>query len=513
MRQQSFPLVLAMAFLIVSIAACTALPSTPRRVTLVADGEQRTFQTEAQTVRALLDEAEVTLEPLDRVTPPETTALTDGATVQVIRVTQHTTTLTETVPFERRTVRDANLAEGETRLLETGETGVLERVYRITEENGEPVARTLMQERLTRAPRDEVILIGVRPEVERVTITGTLAYLNSQDAWLMRGNNRARRRLTNLGDLDGRVFTLSPDSEHLLFTRAVTEAGDLNALWMINTREADAAPVDMDVRNVLWADWSPDGNRVAWTTATTVTRAPGWRGENDLWIARFSLSGRLFIHSEVLKPEAGGGYGWWGTRYTWSPDGERLAYSRPDEIGVVDGRRNIKTPLITYPAYRTYSSWAWHPELIWTPNGNFIAATLHSAAGSPADPEESPVFDLWMIEATGAYSAELASEVGMWATPRLAPDGATLLFGRARVPYQSETSAYMLCTIDRDGSNQSCFFPPEDQAGIAAPTWRWSPDGEQIAFVQHENLYLLSLATNTATPLTDEGQVTLLDWQ
>lgn len=500
-------------FIITSIVACTALPSAPRRVTLVADGEQRTFETEAETVRALLDEVEVALEPLDRVSPPENTSLTDGATVQVIRVTQHTTTLTETVPFERRTVRDANLAEGETRLLETGEAGVLERVYRITEEDGEPVERTLVQERLATPPQDEVILIGSRPEAQRAVITGTLVYLNSQDAWLMRGSNRARRRLTNLGDLDGRVFTLSPDSEHLLFTRAVTETGDLNALWMINTREADATPVDMDTRNMLWADWSPDGNRVAWTTATTVERAPGWRGENDLWIAQFSLSGRLFRPTEALVPEAGGGYGWWGTRYTWSPEGERLAYSRPDEIGVVDVRRSAKTPLIAYPAYRTYSSWAWHPELIWTPDGDFIAATLHSAESSQRDPEESPVFDLWMIAATGAYSAELASEVGMWATPRLAPDGATLLFGRARIPYQSETSAYTLCTIDRDGSNQSCFFPPEDQAGIASPTWRWSPTGEQIAFVQHDNLYLLSLVTNAAIPLTDEGQVTLLDWK
>ena len=50
-------------------------------------------------------------------------------------------------------------------------------------------------------------------------ITGTLAYLSNQDAWVIRGSSFQVRRLTNLGDLDGRVFALSPDGAYLLFTR------------------------------------------------------------------------------------------------------------------------------------------------------------------------------------------------------------------------------------------------------------------------------------------------------
>ena len=497
------------------LAACVTLPAAPRHVTLIADGTRQQLETEAPNVRALLAEAHVTLSGLDRVTPPETAALKDGMTVKVTRVLQYTETLTETLPFGRRTVRDATLPEGETRLLESGQPGILTRIYRITTEDGQETEHVLISEQITRPPQDEVQLIGTKQQVRTVPITGTLAYLSRQDAWLMRGSNRSPRRLTTLGDLDGQVFELSPDGQKLLFTRAITTGEGINTLWYALTTEAHPQPIPLNLRNILWAGWSPDGVHLAWTTAEPSDAQPGWRGQNDLWTAVLGARHRLISKRQLLAPTAGGGYGWWGTRYAWSPNGKSLAYSTPSAVGVVSVRDRQRIPRLTFPPYRTQSDWAWNPALAWDPSGEFLATVSHGPAPDNSDPEDSPVFNLWVLRANGAFSVEMASEVGMWAAPQYAPDGETLLFGKAQVPYQSDLGPYTLCTQDRDGSNQTCFTSgDEDQTlAIESPTWQWSPDGGNITFVQRGDIFQLTLADQTIQPLSDDGGILRLSWR
>jgi len=529
--------------LLILLPACTEIPAPPRQVTLAADGQRTTLTTEAATVRDFLTETRTMLNGLDYVHPPETARLTHGMTVTVTRVLQHTETYSKTLAFGRQVVRDANITAGESRLLQSGEPGVQEFVYRITLENGIEIEHTLIKETVTTMPRDEVLLIGTRPQVQTVPITGTLVYLGNQDAWALRENNRAPRRLTTLGDLDGRIFTLAPGGDRLLFTRAVTATEHLNTLWMLRTTEATPNPIPLNVSDVLWADWHPNGETIAWTTAEVAERAPGWRGKNDLWTANLTLRHTLVARRKVLDAEAGGGYGWWGTRYAWSPDGTQLAYSQPDSVGVMDIQRAQRRELMHFPAYQTRNSWAWNPGIAWDPQGGFIITAQHGPAPDGSDPEESPVFDLWLLESSGAYSAELASEVGMWTTPHFTHNGEAILFGRASIPYQSDVSTYKLCRIDRDGSNPHCLYPPENTAdaattdgdaaesaatagmissnsdsfnlseGIAAPTWQWSPDGTYIAFILREDIYLLLLGGRDAFPITDVGTITLMTWR
>lgn len=496
------------------LTSCTPVPVavTDLHVTLIADDRRRTLTTRATTVRDFLEEAHVTLGPLDRVSPPETSLLQDGMTVTVVRVTESIKIITQTLPFERQVMHDAALPQGETRLLQSGQEGVLERRYRITMEDGEEVARVLVSESVTQPPRDEVLLIGSRVQLHNIPVSGTVAYLGNQDAWIVRGNSFQRQRLTQLGDLDGRVFALSPDGDWLLFTRTATETTRLNELWLVRTTEVSPNPIPLGVDDVLWADWAPDGALLAWTTAEVSLEAPGWRGHNDLWVAQITRKGLLVSRRRILAPEAGGGYGWWGTRYVWSPDGEFIAYSRPDSIGVIDLETKVQTPLLRFPPVRTYSSWAWNPDLDWDPAGEFLVSVTHVDDGSD-NPEESPVFHLLLLDRTGTYSATLALEVGMWATPRFSPNGDTILFGRAVVPYQSATSRYHLFLMDRDGSNQRLVYGAGPDLGLELPVWQWSPDGEVLAFVSDGDLLLLSLNDQEVNALTNEGGVTRVAWR
>ncbi|MBL7063935.1 MAG: G5 domain-containing protein [Anaerolineae bacterium] len=523
--------------LLLSLTACVpADPDGSRTVTLVADGETRTLTTEALTVRDLLVEAGVTLDEDDRVTPVEPTFIEDGMTVHVTRVEVHIETEQREISFERHTVRDASVPAGETRLLEPGITGIEELTYRVTIEDDVEVERRLVRQVTLQEPRAEVILIGVQSEFKPVPITGTVAYIANHNAWVMQTTSPNRRRLTHTGDLDGRVFSLSPDGAYLLFTRVVpaggteeitptveeTEKEYLNTLWMIETATADAEPVQLEAKNVLWAGWEPEckvtpagtGCHIAYTTGLPVEASPGWKAENDLWVARPRAGdGQLLGRRRIVEPSAGGAYGWWGPTYAWSPDGQSLAYARADEVGVVRAYDGAQTPLARFPPYRTYAPWVWTPTVSWSPEGEFIVTTLHGPAPTGEAPEDSPVFDVWALAANGTLTAGLSSEAGMWAAPVYAPEGDTIAFGHARSPYASQTSSYDLYLMDRDGSDRRPLFPPAEEIGLEYPEMAWGPGGDRLIVVYQGRLYLIYITDGKVHQLTDEGGVTTVRWR
>ncbi|MGD1995851.1 MAG: G5 domain-containing protein [Anaerolineae bacterium] len=505
------PAAVAIALVLLLAAACT--PVAPVTITLVADGETRPLTTDAEAVRDLLAQAGVTLDEDDRVVPPENTFLRDGLTVRVIRVEVRNETEQQLITYERETVRDATVAAGETRLLRAGVNGIEEITYTITLEDGVEVERRIVEREVIREPQNEVVLIGAREEVAAVPISGTIAYLSTHNAWVTRGTTSNGRRLTTSGDLDGRVFELSPDGSWLLFTRVATETQALNTLCMADTAAADVDPVRLRAEDVLWAAWAPDGEHIAYSTGAIRETPPGWEAANDLYLAiPRARDGLLLGRRRVLAPSAGGTYGWWGTTLTWAPDGERLAYARADEVGILrlyDGRM---TPLLQFPPYRTRGSWVWTPTTAWTPDGEFIATVAHGPSPTGEMPEDSPVFDVFVLGTTEPLTVELASETGMWAAPSFSPDGEVIAFGRARIPYTSETSSYDLYLMDRDGSDRRLLFPQESgEPGLDYPQVAWDPWGGQLLSVYKGDLYLLTI-DGDARRVTDDGAVTSVRW-
>jgi len=515
--------------LLLLLVACS--PDSSNTVTLIVDGETRTLHTEALTVRELLSEAGVTLDGDDRVEPVETTFVAEEMTVRVIRVETWTETEEIEIPFERRTVRDATIPVGETRLLEPGITGIEERTFRVTAENGVEVDRQLLRSVVVQEPRTEVVLKGVQVDIPPVPITGTLAYISQGDAWVMRTTSPNRRRLTSTGDLDHRVFSLSPDGTHLLFTRSggaeeeeePEGSSPLNTLWMIETVTADAEPIRLEIDGVLWADWSPECSgtpsgfncRIAYSTGMKIQAEPGWKAENDLYIASPRASnGRLLDERRILRSSAGGAYGWWGTTFAWSPDGERIAYAQADEVGVIDLSQRERVPLAEFAPYRTFARWAWVPTIDWSADGSLIVTTLHGPSSAGEAPEDSPVFDVWALSAQGTITAELVSEAGMWAVPEYDPTGSTILFERARSPYASHASGYDLYVIDSDGSDRERLFPPEGEIGLEyrPHLWAWGPGGDRFVVIYQGNLYQIEFPEGEALPLTGEGGVTAVRW-
>jgi Tol biopolymer transport system component len=223
----------------------------------------------------------------------------------------------------------------------------------------------------------------------------------------------------------------------------------------------------------------------------------------------------------VLPASAGGIYGWWGSGFSWSPDGRVFAYADADEVGVIDLSTGEKQTLLSFPAYLTYGDWVWVPFLSWSPDGRFLVCMAHetSAADSEA-PEESPVFDIWMLSIDGQLQFRLVEEAGMWASPVWSPaqfvsenqQRSRIVYSVAQNPLDSQASRYDLYVVDRDGSNEAKLFPLHGEEGLATPQLAWSPSGDELVLVRDGNLHLLSLASGALRQLSADGGSSQPQW-
>jgi Tol biopolymer transport system component len=488
-----------------------------KRVVLQVDGQERIVRTEVRTVRELLAEQGITLDEWDRVEPSLWAELGRSATVRVIRGQEKVQR--QPVPFTKEVIKDPALPEGQVRLLQNGQPGTQELVYRVHTYGEQELERQLVQQEVLTAPRPEIMVVGTQSQEAGVPVTGTLAYLANGNAWVVRGDSTERRPVTFSGDLDGRVFDLSHDSQFLLFSRLPSETEDttaFNALYTVDTRVQQEPAHALGITNVLYAEWSPGGEYLAYSTATRTDGAPGWKAHNDLWImAREGLT-----KTQILERDTSGLYGWWGANYAWSPGGRHFAYATPDTVGLVERTSGQRIPLVKFPIFYTYSEWVWVPHLAWSPEGRYLTCVIYAPSlGSAAEPE--PRFDLWILDTQGPVQLPLVHDVGMWANPAWSPGWqrnsgpttAKIAYGVSQLSTYSQYAAYDVYVMDRDGSNKTQVLPADGGAGLRHVEIAWAPDLPQFAYIQGEDLYVVDIRNGTTQRLTDGAICERVDWQ
>ena len=523
----------------------TACQMRGGEVTVIADGERHVVTVRQATAGEVLRRAGVTLGKLDRVSPDTWEMVRPGATVVVIRGREEFVEVEDDVPFPREIVRNEALPAGEQRLAQKGEPGKTRITYRVFYADDVETERTEVRRTVLKEPVDEIVVVGAQGGFASVPIAGAVAYISNGNAWIMRETSSSRRPLTSQGDLDGRVFDLSPDGRYLIFTRVGGSEPDtpLNSLWIVTTMVLGELPVPLGLENLLYGGWAPDGQRFAYSTAEHTGGRPGWKALNDLWLASFrTQEGVIQVHparvevrvragrtvtetqpsglelGAILPPSSEGAFSWWGTNYAWAPNGKYIAYGRPDQIGIVDLALKLPIRFIEFPEYNTYSDWIWTPGLSWSPDSRFVVCTVHKPAGHGIADEDSPVFDVEVFAMDRSVHAGLVRDAGMWTGARWSPlvDGldSFVAFGLARNPHESDRSRYDLYLMDRDGSNSRRLYPPTSEMGLVAPPQiAWSPTSRQMLLVHGGDLFLLEVSSGLAKQLTGDGGVTVLRWQ
>jgi len=492
-------------------------------ISITAEGETRNITMPAgSTVTQALQSAGITVGNQDRVEPAPYTVLGDGNAITLTRVKEVFETEEQIIPFERQIVRNESLPEGETRLVQAGANGKEELTYRRVLEDEVEISRAVVKSVILQEAVPEIMMVGAQSSFAPLPMPGHLAYLSGGNAWIIDTSTANRTALVTTGDLDGRIFEMAPNGNYLIFTRKSTKRPDqeINTLWAVRTN--GGKPFSTGISNVVhFADWIPNTNSIAYSTVEPRATAPGWQANNDLY--RYSIS--TGERRKILDASSGGVYGWWGMTFAFSAEG-RLAYARPDGIGLVDLDGKYLKPLLNITPFNSHSDWAWLPSLAWGADGKTLYFISHAPPPSLVSEEDSPFFDINATSFENNATMQIAQQTGMFAYPSASSLQSSsrerqyqVAYLQSIFPSQSETSRYRLVVMDRDGSNRRTIFPANDAPGLEPQTPAWAPDpidgqsGDFIAVVYQGNLWLVDSGNGQAYQVTGDGLVTRIDWK
>ncbi|GAA3405203.1 resuscitation-promoting factor [Pseudarthrobacter polychromogenes] len=148
-----------------SIAGSYVSISTPKTVSLVADGKVDTATTTASTVGKVLEDAGLVLGANDRSSQPVNAHVVNNMVIKVSRVdTGQTAVSTEDVPFETVTSESGELLKGEKEVTQKGAAGKLEKTYKLVLVDGREASRTQVSETVAVQPVPEKVTVGTKPK-------------------------------------------------------------------------------------------------------------------------------------------------------------------------------------------------------------------------------------------------------------------------------------------------------------------------------------------------------------
>ncbi len=514
-------------FLVIVVACSNGKTNLEQiKVNIVADGKILTLDVESGlSVAQILSQNEIILNTLDKVEPPSYTLLINDSDIRIIRVVEEFLAEEQSIPFEHQTVQNESLTEGQTLLIQPGYNGSQQVTYRRILEDGMETSKTIFQITTISDPIPEIVMVGVHAPFTALPIAGELAYLIAGNAWIMEETTGNRRPVVTTGDLDGFVFSISPDEEWLLYTRKLANDEDsINNLWVIDIKHEGAKAIDLGIKNIYhFADWvANQDNTITYSTVEPRSSPPGWQANNDLHILTFTSNGTVMRNEQIIDSNSGGAYGWWGTDFAWSPNSKTLVFARPDGIGAVDLENADFIPFLEILPYDSQSDWAWIPPINWSPDNRLLFTLVHGVATGTTIKETSTRFDLCALDPINGSSITIVQEVGMFATPVPSPflndDHFYVTWLQAVFPNQSDTSRYKLMIMDRDGSNKRTLFPREGLIGMEPQTIEWAPNvnSDQVlhlGLVYQGNIWMINSANGETFQITGDGLITAIDWK
>ncbi len=130
-------------------------------VNLQVDGQPRKVMTYKDTVEEVVEDNGIAIGPLDRyegVTP--TDKIVAEMDIRVVRIKEEILTEKEAIPFAVIEQPNKTLNNGETKVVHSGESGTKEKYYKITYEDGKPINRTFVNEKIVKEPVSKLVEYG-----------------------------------------------------------------------------------------------------------------------------------------------------------------------------------------------------------------------------------------------------------------------------------------------------------------------------------------------------------------
>jgi Tol biopolymer transport system component/predicted Ser/Thr protein kinase len=351
-----------------------------------------------------------------------------------------------------------------------------------------------------------------------------LAYTSDEsgnlDIYVIPTGGGAAIRITD-SDADDAQPSFSPDGSKIAFVSARDHGGRLqlplgvaSLQTYVHGRGGDifivpalgGSPVKL-VSDAYFPAWSPDGEEIAYATATESNRDlwvvgamggaprrlvtdlgfdyhPTWSPDGK-WIAYASFEGPLTFSIRVV-PSSGGEPRTVVTeasllmRPVWSADGRTVLFSR-----TVGGTTNVWKAAVD-PAGGAPGA----PERVTLGEGNDLYLSGPDASGRLAFATVKHRSDIWELDVASGALRQVTSETVAEDYPDLSPDGKTLALVSGR------GGAAAIWTASLDGKLLSRVGPGQFP--------RWSPDGKQLVYT-HEGHVIVQRLGELAARRVIEG--------
>ena len=153
----------ARAMALASLASTIEI-STPKDVSITADGKNKKLNTTAETVGDALKAAKISLDKDDEINAKVADAVVQDMELKVVRVKTKTVTETESIERGTDTVKDSDALVGTKKTLEEGKDGERTLTYSVTLRDGKESKRELTSDKVTTKAVDAEVSVGTKPK-------------------------------------------------------------------------------------------------------------------------------------------------------------------------------------------------------------------------------------------------------------------------------------------------------------------------------------------------------------
>lgn len=268
----------------------------------------------------------------------------------------------------------------------------------------------------------------------------------------------------------------------------------LDELWMVKSDGSNAhalvdvnylanLPVEDDyILSVYDFEWQPDTHNLAFNTRV-LHPGVGLTLNEDL----FGVATDTGVVTPLLA------HGLAGSWFGFSPNGQRIALSTATNVHVVDADGSgLVSNLITFPMVITYSEYLYAPPAAWTPDSNSLMVAVPPADGL-AQPQDGvfPETSLWWIPLDGTPPFEAGAVQNVWfsfSEVAFSPDASRIAYLR---PFgEANSNTRELVTALSDGSNEQPAITAPEISFLA-----WADDNTQYLYSVNDGSLHLFLGT------------------
>ena len=144
-----------------------------KQVVLIVDGQEIEVNSMQPNVQGVLDENNIDYDKNYKISEDLGASLEDGMKIEVKKVEEKEEKATQEIDFETVVQNDNTLEKGKTKVVQEGQMGAKELIYKAIYHDGSLVSRELVKENVVKEPQNKIIAKGTKENVQAVSTSAS----------------------------------------------------------------------------------------------------------------------------------------------------------------------------------------------------------------------------------------------------------------------------------------------------------------------------------------------------